>query len=467
MALASLLAGFVEGDLPIAIEAYDGSRAGPPDAPATVIVRSPDAMSRVVTRPGELGIARAYVAGDIDIEGDVFALLQFAADASELRLDGRLLGGLLRITGVNALRPLPPPPEEVRLRGGLHTRSRDRDAISHHYDVSNDFYRLVLGDSMTYSCAVFADPSDSLEVAQQNKYELISRKLGLERDMRLLDVGCGWGGMLLHAGTAPRRARCRGDPLAAAGRPGDQADRRGRHDRSPRGPPAGLPRRPTTGPSTRSARSACSSTSAGRGCSSTSRVCINCCHPVVVCSTMPSVDPATRSPTRRWAARRRAARRVAGAVGSRTTSKIHSGFMERYVFPDGELHEVGVVVSMLQETGFEVRHVETLREHYALDAAPLGRQPRGQLGRSSCRGGRRSGAGVAPLHGRVRVGLRAQRPAGPSGAGRRDRRRPQRHAPASCVLSSKHQPTDTFLHGRRLLPPCPTPMPYTQTLCCP
>src|ERR671916_244808 len=94
--------------------------------------------------------------------------------------------------------PRAPPPEEARLRGRRHSKERDAAAIAHHYDVSNDFYRLVLGPSLTYSCAVFHDPSDSLEQAQANKYELICRKLGLEPGMRLLDVGCGWGGMALH-----------------------------------------------------------------------------------------------------------------------------------------------------------------------------------------------------------------------------------------------------------------------------
>src|SRR5690606_21303547 len=114
-------------------------------------------------------------------------------------LDPRLLVELVRAVGPRNLRPVPPPPEEARLRGRLHTRGRDRQAISHHYDVSNAFYRMVLGPSMTYSCAVFDTPEDSLDDAQERKYELICRKLDLQPGMRLLDVGCGWGGMIIHA----------------------------------------------------------------------------------------------------------------------------------------------------------------------------------------------------------------------------------------------------------------------------
>ena len=93
----------------------------------------------------------------------------------------------------------PPPPEEARLSGRLHTRRRDAEAVTHHYDVSNEFYRLVLGPSMTYSCAVWSSPDVGLEAAQEAKHELVCRKLGLRAGMRLLDVGCGWGGLVVHA----------------------------------------------------------------------------------------------------------------------------------------------------------------------------------------------------------------------------------------------------------------------------
>ena len=96
---------------------------------------------------------------------------------------------------------MPAPPEEARVGGLRHSRQRDVQAVTHHYDVGNAFYEYVLGPSMTYSCARFADPATSLEQAQESKHELICRKLGLRdrKQMRLLDVGCGWGSMAMHA----------------------------------------------------------------------------------------------------------------------------------------------------------------------------------------------------------------------------------------------------------------------------
>jgi len=160
---------------------------------------------RLLTAPGELGLGRAYVAGELDVEGDLYAALAALRDRiPDLRAFGAgqwadVLGLAATSLARSGLRPLPIPPEEAHLRGVRHSKERDAAAIAHHYDVSNAFYRIVLGPSMTYSCAVWERPDVTLEQAQAAKYELVCRKLGLEPGMRLLDVGCGWGGMVLHA----------------------------------------------------------------------------------------------------------------------------------------------------------------------------------------------------------------------------------------------------------------------------
>src|SRR5438309_7138886 len=197
--LAATIEDLLGPDLPVAIEAYDGSRLGPADAAATLVIRSPAALQRILTAPGELGFGRAYVAGDLDVEGDMYAALALRDRLPGVRLTARHMARIARVLGPRRLRWLPPPPEEARLRGRRHSKARDAAAISHHYDVSNDFYRLILGETMTYSCGYWADDTYTLDDAQEAKYELICRKLALEPGMRLLDVGCGWGGMVLHA----------------------------------------------------------------------------------------------------------------------------------------------------------------------------------------------------------------------------------------------------------------------------
>src|SRR5947209_17747148 len=175
MSVAEIVEEILGADLPVAFEAYDGSRCGPVDAPATLVLRSPTALQRIVTAPGELGFGRAYVAGDLDVEGDIYAALSLRDHLPTVRLTPRQWVAALRVVGAGGLRPLPPPPEEAHLRGRRHSKERDAAAISHHYDVSNDFYRMVLGPSMTYSCAVWNDPSVWLERAHAARYALVCR----------------------------------------------------------------------------------------------------------------------------------------------------------------------------------------------------------------------------------------------------------------------------------------------------
>jgi len=196
--------------LPLRFTAYDGSASGPEDAPFGFYLRNERGLAYLMTAPGDLGLGRAYVTGDLVVTGihpgdpyDALVMLQkglkfrrpSAAEAM------KLLTGL----GLSYLKPPPPPKEETLprwrrlLEGMRHSRTRDSEAIHHHYDVSNAFYEHVLGPSMTYTCAVYPTDDATLEQAQQYKYDLIARKLDLRPGMRLLDVGCGWGGMVRHA----------------------------------------------------------------------------------------------------------------------------------------------------------------------------------------------------------------------------------------------------------------------------
>ena len=155
-------------------------------------------------------MARAYVSGDIETHGvhpgDPYELLRALADKMDFkRPPARVLANIVRSIGIEHLKPIAPPPQEAlprwrRIAEGLrHSKTRDAEAIHHHYDVSNTFYEWVLGPSMTYTCACYPDSDATLEEAQENKYRLVFEKLRLQPGDRLLDVGCGWGGMVRYA----------------------------------------------------------------------------------------------------------------------------------------------------------------------------------------------------------------------------------------------------------------------------
>jgi cyclopropane-fatty-acyl-phospholipid synthase len=193
-------------DVPFRVVTYDGGELGPTDAATTIRLVSPNALHRIITARGqEIGFSRAIIAGEIEVEGDVFGLLGVKDRVATPKIDKEIVRlaaealGLSSVKDVARLRPLPPPPEEVRLQGRRHSRTRDAAAIASHYDVSNEFYRILLGPAMTYSCAVFESAEQTLETAQFNKHDLICRKLALEPGKRLLDIGCGWGSLAIHA----------------------------------------------------------------------------------------------------------------------------------------------------------------------------------------------------------------------------------------------------------------------------
>ncbi|MFP5073021.1 class I SAM-dependent methyltransferase [Pseudonocardia nantongensis] len=212
--LADLLENVLGAPLPVRLRAWDGSEAGhagtPDDPnPPTVIVKRRRALRRLLWSPGELGLARAFVSGDLDVDGDVAdGLSRFWAlsrpGSGTVRPDLRQkLGALRTAARLGAVGPPPKAPaSEARLGGRLHSRRRDRSAISHHYDLSNEFYAFLLDPQMAYSCGYWTHdegPGYGLVDAQRDKLDLICRKLGLGPGMRLLDVGCGWASLLVHA----------------------------------------------------------------------------------------------------------------------------------------------------------------------------------------------------------------------------------------------------------------------------
>jgi len=187
------------------LRAYDGSHAGP-DEPPTLEITSPAALRRMIWNPGELGIADAYVTGDLEVHGDLLSLLRLLhgpAAARPRRLPiGSLAGAAMLALAPRVPGPRPPvPAARARVRGRQHSRARDQAIVAHHYDLSNDFYRLLLDPAMCYSCGYWSsrDPGYTLADAQRDKLDLVCRKLGLIPGMRLLDLGCGWGSLVQHA----------------------------------------------------------------------------------------------------------------------------------------------------------------------------------------------------------------------------------------------------------------------------
>ena len=205
-----LLDVYFTGGAPVRFSFWDGSTAGPDNAPGCVVVHSATALTRMLWSPNELGMARAFVAGDIDIDGDFYGVLKALRRNATVTAKASPRAFTSAFSVAMRLGAVGPPPkrpdEEVHLSGWRHSKQRDSAAIRHHYDVGDAFYRLILGPAMTYSCARFEAGGTSLESAQRSKHDLICRKLGLADSpgKRLLDVGCGWGSMAIHAARAYR-----------------------------------------------------------------------------------------------------------------------------------------------------------------------------------------------------------------------------------------------------------------------
>ncbi|GAA1276554.1 class I SAM-dependent methyltransferase [Pseudonocardia aurantiaca] len=345
MHVAQLISDVLGRDVPVRVVAYDGSKAGPDSSEVALRVLTPRALARLVTAPGTLGLARAYVSGEIEVEGEVYELLHAMADLAlhdlsrpeRVRLARRLLPVWLR-------HRQPVPDLEYRPPGRLHSKSRDRKAISHHYDVSNRFYEWVLGPSMAYTCAVYPTATATLEEAQAAKHELVAQKLGLEPGMRLLDVGCGWGGMVMHA-AAEHGVKALGVTLSRNQAEWAQAEieRRGlgdlaevRHLDYRDAPESEFDAISSIGLTEHIGKNQLQNyfASLSERLRPGGRLLNHCI-------TQP------RTPGRREL----------------------DPFFARYVFPDGQLEPVGHLISVMNDSGFEIRHEENLREHYALTLA--------------------------------------------------------------------------------------------------
>jgi cyclopropane-fatty-acyl-phospholipid synthase len=348
MQLAEAFERVIGAGTPVEFQAYDGSRSGPVGCDVRLTIKSPRAVSSLVLSPGELGLARVYVAGDLDVDGDLHtALRRLSERAGNLSWRERL--EVMRSLGIQALRPYAPPGIEVRmLPGRRHSQRRDSQAISHHYDVSNRFYEWVLGPSMAYTCAVYPSAAATLEQAQFTKFDLVARKLGLGPGMRLLDVGCGWGGMVIHAAQeygvralgvtlSRQQAEWAQKAIADAGL-SDLAEVRHLDYREV--------------------------TEAGFDAVSSIGLTEH-----IGASQLPAYF-------RFLHARLRPQGRLLNHCIMRPTNtepRIHRrGFINRYVFPDGELMGLGHIASVMQDNGFEIRHEENLREHYAMTLAAWG-----------------------------------------------------------------------------------------------
>lgn len=350
LTLAEILEIFAGGRLPLRFTAYDGSSAGPPDAAFRLDLKTPRGLTYLATGRGDLGLARAYIAGDLDAHGvhpgDPYELLKALADDLVFRLPpAPVMARVIRSIGVENLRPIAPPPQEAPPRwrrvaeGFRHSKNRDAEAIHHHYDVSNTFYGWVLGPTMTYTCACYPHQEASLDEAQENKYRLVFEKLRLKPGDRLLDVGCGWGGMVRYA--ARRGVTAIGVTLSSAQAAwAEQAIvEEGLHDLA-------------------EVRHIDYRDVVEKDFDAVSSIGL---LEHVGVRNYPSYFAFLQS-------RLRPGGLLLNHCITRPDNRSEPstrGFIDRYVFPDGELTGSGRIITAAQDVGLEVLHEENLRPHYA------------------------------------------------------------------------------------------------------
>lgn len=333
---------------PFALRFWDGSElAATVDVPGgapVIVLRHPAALAQLLHEPNDLGLGRAWVAGQLDVEGDLEQVVALRRSFYGVTLSGRdrLLAARTawRVAGAAAFRPPPPLESEVRTKGRRHSQRRDRQVVRHHYDVPDAFYRQVLGPTMVYSCAYFETPEDPLDDAQERKLELICRKLRLRPGDRLLDIGCGWGSLILHAAS-----RYGVTAVGVTLSPSQAAVARRRVEE------AGL---------------------------------ADACEIRVAdyreiddggFDAVASVGMYEHIAGRDYRAYADTARRLLAPGGrflNHGIAHIKPGpdhdrtFMRRFVFPDAELKPVTQILAAFEEAGLELRDVESLREHYVL-----------------------------------------------------------------------------------------------------
>ena len=352
MALAEVFERVAGPDAPVEFHAFDGSRAGSESSPVRITIKSRTAVAYLAQAPGALGLARAYVSGHLDVDGDMYGALARMASAQRLEVSiGERLRLLSDLGGPRLLVPrVAPPPQEVQVNkrwrmGRRHSKDRDANAISHHYDVSNTFYEWVLGPSMAYTCACYPRQDASLEEAQENKFDLVARKPGLAPGMRLLDVGCGWGGMVMHAA---RQYGVRALGVTLSEQQASWAQRAIKE--------AGLSdlaevRHMDYRDVTETDFDAVSSIGLTEHIGKTEL-------PGYFSFLYGKLKP-----------RGRLLNHCITRPDNKGPAVVKDGFINRYVFPDGELEGPGYLFSLIHDTGFEVRHSENLREHYAMTLA--------------------------------------------------------------------------------------------------
>jgi len=350
--LEPIFSKLFSGPPPLTFEFWDGSQLRA-DGPGRITMHNRQALRRILWSPDQLGLSRAFISGDLGAEGNVATVLRTLQQSmpSERRIALHALPEVIAATrtfgGIG--KPPPPPPEEVVPRGIRHSLQRDRQTVGHHYNTGNNFYRLVLGPSMTYSCARFATAETTLEAAQEAKHELICRKVGLAEDppehdkprrrKRVLDVGCGWGSMAIHAATKhdvevvgvtlseeqAKYARQRIDEVGL----GDRVEIRVQDYRE-----------------------------VDDG-------------PFDAISSIGMAEHVGRKNMAQYFKQMYSLLRPGGRMLNHAISSVggsrlpRRSFVNRYVFPDGELLDVGVTALVMERAGFEIRDVENLREHYA------------------------------------------------------------------------------------------------------